>query len=80
MKGGTQAKEEKDTPETQHRTLSSIYKRLLPKKKLYGYRYTQTHTQRGGKGVCLRGRGDELQAGRKSGLPSVLAAGLPSFQ
>lgn len=48
MKGGTQAKEEKDTPETQHRTLSSIYKRLLPKKKIVWIQiHTDTHTERG---------------------------------
>lgn len=79
MKGGTQAKEEKDTPETQHRTLSSIYKRLLPKKIVWIQIHTDTHTERG-KGCVSEREGDELQAGRKSGLPSVLAAGLPSFQ
>lgn len=52
MKGGTQAKEEKDTPETQHRTLSSIYKRLLPKKNCMDTD-THRHTHREGERVCV---------------------------
>lgn len=49
-KGKTQAKQEKDTPATQHRTLQSIYKRLFPKVCVSKHTHTCTHTQ--SRAVC----------------------------